>query len=439
MRYTVIYNLCIVVSCMFELYFALSFYKAFHEINDFFQSKVKFFLCYFCFVVMNIVVNLQQNSIFNVSFAAFLYLFIALSMFTGDLRSRIIHWIILIFLGASAEMIFSLLQSLPVDVPVDRAFENEFFMVSGMLAVKLIYFLLLSIVKQCSRYSTEKLEWKMFGNYIMIPFATLGVMFAIPYVRRGGQGNTVMDLILILFYMLLLLGNVSLFYMFSRYSKIKEQQMLQEISKTKYKEMKRHYDRMERLDEKHRELIHNIDHYLRQIGIYADKNEMEEIKRTLSDLQIEFTKGEQETICANDYLNSILADFRDRAEKEQIQVEMFVEAGFKIEFVKEIDLTVILGNLFDNAMEAAKECDQGKVCVTFFMQNGGALSVMRIENNYKELPQKIDGSFLSTKKEQGVHGIGIKNVHRIVDRYNGYMQQEYSGGVFETTLIIPLS
>ncbi len=438
MRYTVIYNLCIVVSCMFEIYFALSFYKAFHEINDFFQSKVKFFLCYFCFVVMNIVVNLQQNSIFNVSFAAFLYLFIALFMFTGDLRFRIVHWIILIFLGASAEMIFSLLQSLPVDVPVDRAFENEFFMVGGMLAVKLIYFLLLSIVKQFSRYSTEKLEWKMFGNYIMIPFATLGVMFAIPYVRRGGQGNTVMDLILLLFYMLMLLGNVSLFYMFSRYSKIKEQQMLQEISKTKYKEMKRHYDRMERLDEKHRELIHNTDHYLRQIGIYADKNEMEEIKRTLSDLQIEL-RGEQETICANDYLNSILADFRDRAEKEQIRVEMFVEAGFKIEFVKEIDLTVILGNLFDNAMEAAKKCDQGKVCVTFFMQNGGALSVMRIENNYKELPQKKDGSFLSTKKEQGVHGIGIKNVHRIVDRYNGYMQQEYSGGVFETTLIIPLS
>ena len=169
--------------------------------------------------------------------------------------------------------------------------------------------------------------------------------------------------------------------MFSRYSKMKEEQMLQELNQSRYEEKKQHYDDLGKLDEKHKELIHNIDYYLRQIGIYAENEQIEEIKQSLSDLQIEFMKGENEILCANDFLNSYLTEFRERAVREQVQTELFVEVGFKIEFMKEIDLTVIIGNMLDNALEAAKKCEQGKICVDFFMQNKGALSVFRIENN----------------------------------------------------------
>ena len=438
MSYEIAYNICIIVSCMLEIYLALSFLGSFHELRPTLKTVTRLYAAYIGFVGINIAVNFQHNNMMNLFCATFLYLFMALVMFSGHFWSRVAHWLILIFLGASSEMIFSLLLSLPVYVPVDKAFENTFFMISGMLAVKLIYFLLLSLVKQFSRYSTEKLDLGLFANYVIVPVATLGVMFAIPYVR-GGRDNTIMDFILILFYILLLSGNVSLFYMFCKYSKMKEQQMVQQISKTKYEEVKKQYDRMEHLDEKYKEMIHNMNHYLRQIGIYANENELRKIQDLLSELSMGMHLDEQEMLCANGFLNAMLTDFRDRARKARIDVDVFVENGFQIEFMKEIELTTVLGNLLDNAMEAAQHCENAKVCIALFMQNGGKLSVLRIENTFQSPIKKMNGKLVSTKTDtRRPHGIGIKSVENVVQKYHGYMQQNFSEGVFETRLVSPV-
>ena len=435
MTYIEVYKICIVISCMLEIYLAFNFYKAFYKIRYYFQSKYKLYIGYFIIVLVNVAMNLRQSNIINIFIAAFLYLLIVLVFFHGKLWDKIIHWLMIFFLAASAEMIFSLLQKLSVDVPVDKAFKNEFSMISSILTIKIIYFLMLSIVKEFSKYSTEKLEIKLFIHYIIVPIASIGIMFAIPYVR-GEKVNSGMDILLIFFYILLLIGNVSLFYVFSKYSKIKEYQMMQEISKVKYMEVKKHYESIERLDHKYKEIIHDMNYYLKQIWIYTESNETEKIKDVLSELQIEFAKGKKERICANDFLNALLIEFKERSAKEQVDVEIFVENGYKIEFLKEMELTVLLGNLFDNALEASKRCEVRKVYVTMFMQNRGLFSVIRIENTYEGAPHKKNGLLLSTKKDmEKPHGIGLQNVKAIIEKHNGYMQQEYSDGVFETTVI----
>ncbi|MCX4361506.1 MAG: GHKL domain-containing protein [Mucispirillum schaedleri] len=201
--------------------------------------------------------------------------------------------------------------------------------------------------------------------------------------------------------------------MFSRYNKVKEEQMLQEVGKVKYEEKKQYYNKIENLDEKYRELLHNINHYLRQIGIYAENNQTDKIKQ-------------------------VLANFKERALKDQVCIEFFVETGFKIEFIKETDLAAVLGNLLDNSLEAVKKCGHGKINASFFMQNQGLLSVIHIENTYNGLIDKVEGGFVSTKNGKEVHGIGIKSVNNIINRYNGYIHQEYSDSIFKTTVIIPL-
>ncbi len=438
MKYTSIYNLCIMVSCIFEIYFAIYFYKGFHNIRNFFKPSIKIYIFYICFVLAKIMVNMQHNNKFNLLFSIVQYLAIIIILFTGNLWLKIINGTILTFISAVSEIIMYLLIRLLASVPKDQEFENSFFMVSVMFSSKMIYFILVSFVRQFSKYSNEKLDLKLFGNYIIVPFATYGIVFTIPYTRKDTSGYEVMDIILIIFFIIMLFGNVNLFYMFSKYNKIKEEQMLQEASRAKYAGEKRHYNKLENIDGKYKELLHNINHYLRQIGIYADNNQTDKIKQVLSDLQVEFVKCGKEIICTDIFLNSILSDFKKRVLKENIRIELFVEPGFKTAFIKESDLTVIIGNLFDNALEAAKKCKDGKINVKFFMQNQGMLSVIYIENNYNGLIYENEDGLVSTKKEQGVHGIGIKSVQNITRKYNGYMQQEHSGNTFKTTIIMPI-
>ena len=130
-------------------------------------------------------------------------------------------------------------------------------------------------------------------------------------------------------------------------------------------------------------------------------------------------------------------DFKNEAVKKDIRADIFVEAGFKIEFVKEQDLISILGNLLDNAIEAAQKCEKGWVSAAMYMENGGSFSVCRIENTYTgEIRQRGD-RMLTTKTQARQHGIGLQNVKRLIREYSGYLHQEYENGIYITTVILP--
>lgn len=312
------------------------------------------------------------------------------------------------------------------------------FTIMGTISLYFLICMILTIIKQMSMIKIKKVSAKVFASFILIPIATFGIMFPIPYIREVREAISGWDIVMLLFYMLLLAGNISLFYLFIRYSQILEERMLQQLSQVRYGEQKQSYDKAEMLDEKYKERIHNIKYYLKQIGIYLEGEQYRKIGDVLSELQIGIHKEEKDLICSNRFLNTLLIDYRGEAKKNNVHTDIFVEAGFKIEFMREIDIISILGNLLDNAMEAAEHCENGKVSVDLYMENGGSLAVCRIENNYAgEL--KRDGTvLLSTKEDSQLHGLGLNNVKRIVGKYSGYIQQENEKGIYVTTVILPV-
>lgn len=278
----------------------------------------------------------------------------------------------------------------------------------------------------------------MFNLFIIIPVVTFSIMFVIPYVYTARPRMIGRDILMLLSYFLLLVGNISLFYVFTRYSHFKEEQALQEMSRVKYEERKQRYVKTKESDETYKERMHNFKYYLKQIRIYLDSQEYQNIEKILDELQVRVHKQHEEMLCSNKFLNALLIDFRGSAEKTGTKIKIFVEPGFNIEYIKEIDLTAILGNLLDNALEAAKKCEEGKVYVDLYMENNGDLTVFRIANNYNGEIKKKGGMFITTKEDAEMHGIGINNVNRIVGNYNGYVQQDYENGIYVTTVILPV-
>ena len=114
-----------------------------------------------------------------------------------------------------------------------------------------------------------------------------------------------------------------------------------------------------------------------------------------------------------------------------------MEGGFKVEFVQEIDITSLLGNLLDNALEAAKKCKKGKIWVYLYMQNDGEFVVFRIKNTYNGTIIQNGEQFMTTKEEKSFHGIGLRNVNRIVETYSGDIYRNFDGKIFETMIVLP--
>lgn len=438
MTYELVYNLCMIVSTMVEIYLAFDFYKAFHSTRAIFSKTLSQLLFGVILVLVNVFINLQNNSLYNFLGTTCLYLFICLVFVEGNIWSRLFHWLLLLVVIMSAELIFSLLLQVSTEDATNMIFENEFLMISSIMTIKLLQFILLTIIKQISKIKVKKVSVKVFAAFILIPIATFGIMFSIPYIREVRETISGWDIVLLLFYLLLLAGNISLFYVFTRYSQMKEEQMLQRLGQIRYEERKQSYDKAEKLDERYQERIHNIKYYLKQIGIYLEAKQYKKIEDVLSELQMGIHMDEKDLLCSNRFLNALLVDYMEETKKNNVQTDIFVEPGFKIEFMGEIDISSIFGNLLDNAGEAAKKCEKGRVSVALYMENGGSLAVCRIENNYVGELRSEGGKLLTTKEDPELHGLGLQNVKRLVDQYSGYIQREYGEGVYVTTIILPM-
>lgn len=74
MGFELIYKICIVISCLVEIYLVVDFYSAFHEYREMFTKFSGRFMAFILFVSLNILINLQNNSFLNLILIPILYL-----------------------------------------------------------------------------------------------------------------------------------------------------------------------------------------------------------------------------------------------------------------------------------------------------------------------------------------------------------------------------
>lgn len=71
------------------------------------------------------------------------------------------------------------------------------------------------------------------------------------------------------------------------------------------------------------------------------------------------------------------------------------------------------------------------------MQNDGEFVVFRIKNTYNGAIVQNGEQFMTTKEEKSFHGIGLRNVNRIVETYSGDIYRNFDGKIFETMIVLP--
>lgn len=100
------------------------------------------------------------------------------------------------------------------------------------------------------------------------------------------------------------------------------------------------------------------------------------------------------------------------------------------------DLTVILGNLLDNAITAIKQTKYDKKLNLCMHITKGSLVVL-IDNSYNGRLNFLGGEFRTIKTSKENHGIGLQNVQNAILNYNGELQINYTKDVFSVAILIP--
>lgn len=199
-------------------------------------------------------------------------------------------------------------------------------------------------------------------------------------------------------------------------------------------------EQLEKKEEKHREFIHNLNHYLIAIGELAKEENCDQIINLMTELNLNLARDERMVYTARRAVNAILSEKAGEAAENQIDFDIYVEPGVLFGEATDGDLVAMLGNLLDNALEAARLCagDMRKLSLRIYMEKEGKLCVVKIVNYFAVRPKRHQSGFVSTKKEKGAHGIGIKSVSHTARKYDGYFDCLVDDGSFTAILVLPV-
>jgi len=93
-------------------------------------------------------------------------------------------------------------------------------------------------------------------------------------------------------------------------------------------------------------------------------------------------------------------------------------------FISDANLTAILDNLLENAIEAAKDSENKTIELTIKESNSNFVAI-NLENSCTTAPKKSGGELITTKTDKEVHGYGIRSIKRIAKEYNGNINYSF--------------
>ena len=308
-----------------------------------------------------------------------------------------------------------------------------------MVFIKFLNFVVFLILKQSSTKSRNRMINKLFLSYLCVPIFTLCMMITIFYSGVDIKENPAIRIFMTLFFIGMLLSNMVLFYSFQRYTENLSETMQQEVELVyKNAEIER-LSKITEMNETYNETVHNMSHSLKVIDQLAEENNIRDIRQVIEQLTGRLTKKQIVQYSNNKMLNTLLSEYADQAKKKDILFDVYVEPGCVLKQIKDIDLVSMLGNLFDNAIEAASNIKKSSIHTRIFMHKSGKMCIIKINNDFmKERLKIVNEKAISTKDEKGIHGIGLTSISKTVEKYNGSFSYYIENEKFVTVLIIPI-
>lgn len=201
-----------------------------------------------------------------------------------------------------------------------------------------------------------------------------------------------------------------------------------ELIDTHYKEVDNMYRQM-------RMWRHDYRNHIQLMKALAAQGDMEGIRGYLDKLEEDLTTVDIPLKTGNPMADAILNSKISLAHARQIPTQVDAHIPVKLT-TSELDLCCILGNLFDNAMEASLSLPPEQRLIRVYMDmKGNQLYISFTNFTAEKKKQKVNGRFATTKGEG--HGFGLVRIDTIVERLSGYLSRNSEDGAFTTEILLP--
>lgn len=183
-------------------------------------------------------------------------------------------------------------------------------------------------------------------------------------------------------------------------------------------------------------LFHDFHNHIGVLHQLLSHKKLDEAMQYLDELQIPLQEM-TDTVWTNDetidyLINSKAAAAKERGIQYQVQVEFPHHTN-----LRSADLCAILGNLLDNALEAAGQIpEKKKRFINLTIRRINQMLIIKVENSFTAPPVITGNEIKTSKKENGLHGWGLKSARTAAEKYDGIVQTSYAENVFRAVVTL---
>ena len=197
-----------------------------------------------------------------------------------------------------------------------------------------------------------------------------------------------------------------------------------------------HYAEVENMYRQMRGWRHDYRSHIQVMKAHAAQGDWEAVGDYLDALETDLATVDTVVKTGNPMADAILNSKISLAQAKHIQVRADASVPVALS-ISELDLCVILGNLFDNAIDASLALPEGERLIRVYVDMKGSQLYISFTNfTASGKRTKREGRFRSTKGEG--HGFGLVRIDAIVERLGGYLTRNSEDGAFTTEILLPV-
>lgn len=211
----------------------------------------------------------------------------------------------------------------------------------------------------------------------------------------------------------------------------RELSVMQSILENQYQQYQLSEESVNLLNYKYHDLKH-------QLEVLRSEENPEKRNTFLNQMEEDIRQYEAQNKTGNKVLDTLLTSKGMICEKKHISLNCVAD-GSLLEFIDLVDLSGIIGNALDNAIEyeqTVPDLEKRLIDIRIFAQNN--FLIMHFANYFEGKLKKDGNTLLTTKGDSGFRGYGVKSIRYTVKKYDGAVSIDTKDNWFELKILIPM-
>ena len=336
-------------------------------------------------------------------------------LYEGSIRIKLVLVLFLCLIGMLSEVMVCFIGIL-CGIDIIHMMGNTEVAIMYTILSKLVWFVEIKIallfLKKNKNIVIRNMDWL---EVFIVPVSSIFIVMAIfvPLTDEYVWAKLIASI-------LILIVNLFTFY---NYNELQEKALYQAERQFLTQQVENYAVQLQEMSktwQQAREYRHDMKQRYLLIESYLNRNEYEKIRELYQQSVETLTEEDNLSKTGNVTFDTIVNYKAAVAQKNHINVKLDTMIPYDIK-LEDVDLYSLLGNLFDNAIEAASKVDIEEREIKLLAKMSGNNLYLEMENPYTGNLRKQGRNYLTTKGDKNEHGLGLRIVENIINRHSGQM------------------